>query len=139
MEWLHRDKNDPSDALVKEEFYALLKQIELENAQGGTGYKQLFSGAAKRKRLALGFLTIFGGQCTATVVINNYGVTLYTALGYEGRTTLALTAGWVTVSVFGNAFTSFFVDRVGRVRFLSKSQKPCPYCCWPSHTALERF
>ena len=119
-EWLHRDPQDPEGILVKEEFYALLKQLEFEKLSGGGGYRQLFSGAANRKRLALGFFTIFGGQCTATLVINNFGVSLYTSLGYEAPTTLAFAAGWATVAIGGNALTAVLIDRVGRVRFLSK-------------------
>lgn len=119
-EWLHRDPQDPEGILVKEEFYALIKQLEFENMQGGGGYRQLFSGAANRKRLALGFFTVFGGQCTGTLVINNYGVSLYSSLGYEAPTTLAFAAGWATVAIVGNAITAVLVDRVGRVKFLSK-------------------
>ncbi|KIW84807.1 hypothetical protein Z517_00195 [Fonsecaea pedrosoi CBS 271.37] len=118
MEWLHRDPRDPEGILVKEEFYALLKQLELEKLRGAGGYKELFTGWPNRKRLLLGFFTVFGGQCTATIVINNYGVILYTALGYVAPTTLAFTAGWVTVGVGGNALSALIVDRVGRVRLL---------------------
>ncbi|OAP64182.1 hypothetical protein AYL99_00154 [Fonsecaea erecta] len=118
MEWLHRDPNDPQGVLVKEEFYALLKQLELEKLHGAGGYRELFTGWPNRKRLLIGFFTIFGGQCTATIVINNYGVILYTALGYVAPTTLAFTAGWVTVGVGGNALSALIVDRVGRVRLL---------------------
>lgn len=106
--------------MIKEEFYALIKQLEFEKMQGGGGYRQLFSGAANRKRLALGFFTVFGGQCTGTLVINNYGVSLYSSLGYEAPTTLAFAAGWATVAIAGNAITAVLVDRVGRVKFLSE-------------------
>jgi len=94
------------------------KQIELDRVKGNGSYKELFSVPANRRRLLLGFFTLFGGQCTATIVINNYGIILYTALGYKAPTTLAFTAGWVTVCVGGNAVTAVLVDRVGRVRFL---------------------
>lgn len=55
----------------------------------------------------------------------DYGVTLYSSIGYSGRIAIALTAGWVTVSIAGNSFTSLFVDRIGRVRLLSKQS---PFC-----------
>jgi hypothetical protein len=126
MEWLHRDPADPESILVKEEFYALLKQLELEKLSGPGGYRELFTGWPNRKRLLLGFFTVFGGQCTATIVINNYGIILYTALGYVAPTTLAFTAGWVTVGVGGNALSALIVDRVGRVRLMSEYLFPIP-------------
>jgi len=120
IERLHRDPNDPQQILAKEEFYSMQKQIEMDRLKGNGSYKELFTVPANRKRCLLGFLTLFGGQCTATIVINNYGIILYTALGYKAPTTLAFTAGWVTVCVGGNAVTALLVDRVGRVRFLCR-------------------
>jgi hypothetical protein len=96
------------------------KQIELDRSKGDGSYKELFTVPSNRKRVLLGFTILFGAQCTATIVINNYGIILYTALGYHAPTTLAFTAGWVTVCVGGNAVTALFVDRVGRIRFLRK-------------------
>lgn len=125
IEYLHYDPDDPQQILAKEEYYAMVKQSELDRAKGDGSYKELFTVPANRKRVLLGFITLFGAQCTATIVINNYGIILYTALGYEAPTTLAFTAGWVTVCIGGNAVTALFVDRVGRVRFLRKFSAPC--------------
>ncbi|KAF2092375.1 general substrate transporter [Rhizodiscina lignyota] len=118
IKYLHNDPNDPQQILAKEEYYAMQKQIELDKSKGTGSYYELFTVPANRKRVLLGFMTLFGAQCTATIVINNYGIILYTALGYQAPTTLAFTAGWVTVCIGGNAVTALFVDRVGRVRFL---------------------
>lgn len=52
-------------------------------------------------------------------VIEDYGVELYSNIGYKGRIAIALTAGWVTIAIPGNMLTSLFVDRIGRVRFMS--------------------
>lgn len=123
IKYLHSDPNDPQQILAKEEYYAMQKQIELDKSKGNGTYYELFTVPANRKRVLLGFMTLFGGQCTATIVINNYGIILYTALGYKAPTTLAFTAGWVTVCIGGNAVTALFVDRVGRVRFL---REPLP-------------
>lgn len=120
IEYLHHDPDDPQQILAKEEYYAMVKQIELDRSKGDGSYKELFTVPSNRKRVLLGFITLFGAQCTATIVINNYGIILYTALGYKAPTTLAFTAGWVTVCIGGNAVTALFVDRVGRVRFLRK-------------------
>ena len=50
--------------------------------------------------------------------ILDYGVALYSAIGYTGRTAIALTAGWVTVSIPANFITALLVDSIGRTRFL---------------------
>ncbi|KAK5225282.1 hypothetical protein LTR47_009535 [Exophiala xenobiotica] len=118
IEYLHGDPSDPQQSLAKREYEAVRKQIELDCVKGNGSYKELFTNPANRKRVTIGFLLLFGAQCTATIVIANYGIILYTGLGYTAPTTLAFTAGWVSVAVAGNTITSLFVDRVGRVRFL---------------------
>ncbi|KAK5322079.1 hypothetical protein LTR93_006317 [Exophiala xenobiotica] len=118
IEYLHGDPSDPQQSLAKREYEAVRKQIELDCVKGNGSYKELFTNPANRKRVSIGFLLLFGAQCTATIVIANYGIILYTGLGYTAPTTLAFTAGWVSVAVAGNTITSLFVDRVGRVRFL---------------------
>lgn len=130
IEYLHRDPDDPDQMLAKEEYYSMRRQIEMDRAKGNGSYKELFTVPANRRRVFLGFMTLFGAQCTATIVINNFGIILYTNLGYQPPTTLAFTAGWVTVCIGGNAVTALFVDRVGRVRFLRKSFLCQPIVCY---------
>ncbi|KAF9887180.1 hypothetical protein FE257_010434 [Aspergillus nanangensis] len=110
---------DDDDNLVMHEFTQMREQLAMDkvNMQGATMFQELMK-PHNLKRIALGFITMFGAQCTGTLVINNYGVSLYSSVGYEGRAAIALTAGWVTVSIPGNLITAVFVDRVGRVRFL---------------------
>ncbi|OAP65620.1 hypothetical protein AYL99_01592 [Fonsecaea erecta] len=115
---IHHDAADPEGAFAEKEFYDIKAQCELENTTGAGTWKSLFTGKHNLKRLALGFGTMFGQQCTGTIVINNYGVTLYSNVGFSGRQALALTAGWVTVAIPCNMITSLFIDRLGRVRFL---------------------
>jgi hypothetical protein len=118
IEYLHGDPSDPQQRRAKREYEAVQKQLELDRVKGSGSYKELFTNPANRKRVTIGFLLLFGAQCTATIVIANYGVILYTGLGYTAPTTLAFTAGWVTVAAAGNTISALFVDRVGRVRFL---------------------
>ncbi|KAJ6114118.1 hypothetical protein N7512_007563 [Penicillium capsulatum] len=101
------------------EFTQMCCQAEVERAcqQSMSTFKQLRQ-PHNLKRPALGFALMFGGQTTGTLVLNNYGVSLYTKLGYSGQSAIALTAGWVTVSIPGNLFLAFFVDRIGRIRML---------------------
>ena len=55
---------------VHEEFEILKKDIYLEEEQA-TGFLDLFRTAPNRKRCIIGFLTMFGAQGTATLVINS--------------------------------------------------------------------
>src|SRR6266702_7046181 len=66
----------------------------------------------KRSLLAMGFA--FSGQSTAVLVINNYGPTLYKALGYGTKDQLALQCGWITVGIISNFVGAALMDRIGR-------------------------
>ena len=66
----------------------------------------------KRSLLAMGFAFI--GQSTAVLVINNYGPTLYKALGYGTKDQLALQCGWITVGIIFNFVGAALMDRIGR-------------------------
>ncbi|KAJ6028887.1 uncharacterized protein N7446_011775 [Penicillium canescens] len=101
------------------EFTQMCSQAEVEReCQQNTNILMQLRQPHNLKRLLLGFGVMFGGQTTGTLVLNNYGVSLYTRLGYSGQTAIALTAGWVTVSIPGNFLLALFVDRIGRVRML---------------------
>jgi hypothetical protein len=69
----------------------------------------IFTIAHYRKRAIIGFLTMFAGQMTGTLVINNYGPSLYKSLGYGPADQLILAGGWITVALFGNAFNAYFL------------------------------
>ncbi|KIW89606.1 uncharacterized protein Z519_09762 [Cladophialophora bantiana CBS 173.52] len=88
------------------------------NAIGLKAYEENFTKAHNLKRLALGFGVIFGCQCTSTLVIDYYAVSLYSSIGYTIRRAFLLSAGYVTVSILGNAITATLVDRGGRVNLL---------------------
>jgi len=77
-----------------------------------------FKRPALRKRCFIGWLTMAAGQCTGTIVINNYGPFLYKKLGFSVVDQLLIQAGWISVCFFGNVFNAIVVDRVGRVRML---------------------
>ncbi|RKK76706.1 hypothetical protein BFJ68_g10315 [Fusarium oxysporum] len=115
---LHANVHDSEFEFARKEFHDMQQQLNLEKAVGKDSYLDLLTERSMLKRVAAGFLTMFGAQCTGTLVINNYGTVLYSNVGYEGRIAIAFTAGWVTVSIAGNAITAMFVDRLGRVRFM---------------------
>ncbi|SCV36687.1 related to sugar transporter [Fusarium fujikuroi] len=115
---IHHDAQDPDGHFAAREFHLIREQCTIDNAKGPVTYRELLTNIGNLKRVALGFLTMAGAQCTGTIVINNYGVVLYSGVGYTGRAAIALTAGWVTVGVPGNMVTSIFIDRLGRIKFM---------------------
>ncbi|OAP65611.1 hypothetical protein AYL99_01583 [Fonsecaea erecta] len=116
---IHANAQDPDGAFAHREYNIMREQFALEtNVIGIAAYKEIFTKAHNLKRLALGFGVMFGGQCTGTLVINYYAVSLYSSIGYTGRQAFLLSAGYVTVSILGNAITAILVDRGGRVNFL---------------------
>jgi MFS family permease len=98
---LHGTKGDVDQAFAREEFYQMQKQTEFDRTLNPTWW-EMFRRPSYRKRtlLAIGFAFI--GQSTAVLVINNYGPTLYKALGYDTRDQLILQCGWITVAIPGN-------------------------------------
>ncbi|KAF2651337.1 general substrate transporter [Lophiostoma macrostomum CBS 122681] len=71
-----------------------------------------------RKRCIIGWLTMFGAQGTATLVINNYGPSLYKSLGYGTVQQLLIQCGWISICPIGNWINALVVDKVGRMRLL---------------------
>ncbi|KAL5327804.1 hypothetical protein ACEPPN_005509 [Leptodophora sp. 'Broadleaf-Isolate-01'] len=115
---IHHDVKDSAGNFAVREYHAMEEQFAIDKSMGDGTFKELVTKPHNLKRVVIGFLTMFAAQSTGTLVINNYGVTLYSNVGYSGRVAIALTAGWVTVSILGNYITSLFVDRLGRVRFM---------------------
>ena len=106
------------------EFEKLRQQIKMEEREP-TGWKDLWQRKSLRKRCIVGFLTLFAGQGTATIVINNYGPILYAGLGFDTVTTLVLQGAWISVCPFGNLFNSLVVDKTGRIRLMAAGLTGC--------------
>lgn len=95
---LHHVPDDPDQEYARGEFYQMQKQAEYDRTLAPT-WKEMFVRPSYRRRVILGCAFAFIGQSTAVLVINNYGPTLYEALGYDTRDRLILQAGWVTVGI----------------------------------------
>jgi hypothetical protein len=67
---IHTNTKDPSGTFAKAEYDIMREQFLLEHTNGLNAYKEMFTKPHNRKRLALGFGIMFGGQCTGTLVIN---------------------------------------------------------------------
>ena len=70
----------------------------------------------------------FIGQTTAVLVINNYGPTFYSALGYDTTQQLLLQAGWVTVAPPMCFVGGVLTDIVGRRPVILVGISGC--CFW---------
>ncbi|KAJ4044429.1 hypothetical protein NW756_004763 [Fusarium oxysporum] len=79
-----------------------------------SSWASLFTVPHYRKRALIGFTTLLAGQLTGTTVINNYGPSLYAALGHGASASLALSAGWLTEGLVCNAINAVLLDYVGR-------------------------
>ncbi|CRG91746.1 Putative polyol transporter 2 [Talaromyces islandicus] len=103
-------------ALVAE--FNLLQALIVHERQDKHTFSDMFRYPAMRKRCLIGFFVLFACQGTATLVINNYGPSLYASLGFDTVSQLLIQGGWITVCPIGNLLNSLIVDRVGRTRLL---------------------
>lgn len=130
------DDENANEEALRNEFQLLRAQL-IHEKHNAVSFIELFRRPSLRKRCMIGFLTMFGAQGTATLVINSmslprtlvstiadenqdYGPLLYGNLGFDNVLQIVMQAAWITVGAFGNAINALLVDRVGRVRMLSK-------------------
>lgn len=98
---LHYVAGDPGQEYARSEFYQMQKQTEFDKTLNPT-WTQMFVKPSYRKRSLLACTFAFIGQSTAVLVINNYGPTVYKALGYGTLDQLILQCGWITVAIPSN-------------------------------------
>ena len=98
---LHYSKGDVDQEYARGEFYQMQKQIQLDQTLNPT-WMEMFTRPSYRKRLILACGFAFIGQSTGVLVINNYGPTIYAALGYGTLDQLILQCGWITLSIPSN-------------------------------------
>ncbi|KAL4781067.1 sugar transporter family protein [Aspergillus varians] len=109
---------------VDQEFEQMKNQLELDKAHPST-WKSIFTVLSYRRRMIIGFLTMFSAQCTGTQVINNYGPLLYTKMGFGATQQLLINAGWITIGPFGNLLCAWLMDRVGRKKLMVTGMIGC--------------
>ncbi|KIW88752.1 uncharacterized protein Z519_10799 [Cladophialophora bantiana CBS 173.52] len=121
---LHASKNDPDQEFARGEFYQMSKQAELDRTME-PGWLEMIRRPSYRKRtiMAMGFAFI--GQSTGVLVLNNYGPTIYAALGYDTLYQLIFQCGWITVGIFGNLVGALIMDWTGRKPLLVMGVAGC--------------
>ncbi|KAL4912322.1 general substrate transporter [Aspergillus aurantiobrunneus] len=113
LQRIHKDPSDPANAPAQHEFEQIKSQLAFEQTLPSS-WQSIATIPHYRKRAWIGMLTLFAGQFTGTLVINNYGPTLYASLGYGTANTLLLSACWITEGLFANMLNAYLLDRVGR-------------------------
>jgi MFS family permease len=112
---LHHVKGELDQEYARVEFYQMQMQTEFDQRLSPT-WMQMFSRPSYRKRAIAACGFGFIGQSTAVLVINNYGPTIYKALGYGTLDQLILQCGWITLSIPSNILgvSRKYLDRVFR-------------------------
>lgn len=114
LEKIHRKpNNEESQTFVCREFSQIHAQLAFERTLPSS-WSSVFTIPHYRKRAIIGFSTLLAGQLTGTMVINNYGPSLYKALGHSDSESLALAAGWLTEGIVMNFLNAIMLDYFGR-------------------------
>ncbi|OAP62037.1 hypothetical protein AYL99_04240 [Fonsecaea erecta] len=119
----HGDRED----FARAEFFQMEKQAELD-MQSDASWKQFYASPSVRRRVAIAVGLAFLSQSTGNLVINNYGSTLWSSLGYDAYTQLCFQAGYITVSPIFNVIGSAFADYMGRRTLLLFGLSMCLTC-----------
>lgn len=121
---LHASSSDPNNDAARAEFYQIRKQIEIDKLLGNS-WMHIIKKPSYRKRalLAIGITGIV--QCSGILVVNNYGPSIYSQLGFNTELQLMLPALWLTVAWIFNIVPMLFVDRFSRPKYISFGVAGC--------------
>lgn len=114
---LHRTPGDEANSAALEEYENIRRQLNAEKSVD-TGLIAVLRKPSYRKRFLMGLFVQCLAQSTGVLVINNYQVLLYNALGLYGSLPLMLYAVYASWAAFLNWAGAMFVDRFGRIRML---------------------
>ena len=96
---LHATKEDPDAHQAKREFYQMRRQLELDRQiKTKTGHFDVFRTPSNRKRALFAFGMMFGNMFTGILVVTNYGILLYEAIGLSGSMPLLLSGIYVLIT-----------------------------------------
>jgi hypothetical protein len=115
---LHADPNDVNNDVARAEFYQIRKQIAIDRTLGNS-WMSIIKKPSYRKRALLAIATAAIIQFTGTLVINNYGPSLYRNLGYSPVKQLLFPAAWLSVALGGTLLAMFMVDRFSRPKYMA--------------------
>ncbi|EXJ69164.1 uncharacterized protein A1O5_08099 [Cladophialophora psammophila CBS 110553] len=110
---LHSSKSSVSHTFAEEEFKILKAQIDFES-HSRLSILSILKRAPLRKRLIIGFVSMFGTQCIGTLIILAYGPVIFGTLGYGPFTIALLFAAWTVLNPIGNLIGGWLNDKVNR-------------------------
>lgn len=133
---LMHDKHEEAAANLKrlhtpEEAEMELQQITAQMQIDRTlpsSYFAMLRKPSYRKRTLLCLGVTCGIQFSGILVINNYGPTLYAALGYQTKQQLILLGGWLTLAFGCGCISLFVVDYFPRPKLIGAGIMGCMVC-----------
>ncbi|OAG38060.1 hypothetical protein AYO21_07782 [Fonsecaea monophora] len=114
---LHSSKSSESHEFADREYQILKAQIDFETPSKTSLWKMVKQ-PPLRKRLVIGFITMFGTQCIGTLIILAYGPVIFGTLGYGPFTIALLFAAWTVLNPIGNLIGGWLNDKVNRCTLL---------------------
>ncbi|KAG0683272.1 hypothetical protein C6P40_002132 [Pichia californica] len=103
---------DLEPEMTDNDFDLLHHQLLMENQN--SSWKSIITTKSYRKRLYIGLLIMIGGQASGTLVVTNYGPTIYATLGFSNKDQLLINAGYITSGVLSNFVSALLSDYFGR-------------------------
>ncbi|KIW80195.1 hypothetical protein Z517_06810 [Fonsecaea pedrosoi CBS 271.37] len=123
---------------ARAEFFQMEKQAELD-MNSDASWKQFYTKPSVRRRVVIAIGLAFLSQSTGNLVINNYGSTLWSNLGYDAYTQLCFQAGYITVSPVFNVIGSALADHFGRRTLLFVGLSMCLMCVTVETTMIALY
>lgn len=139
---LHSRPGQADQLFAREEFFQISAQCKADqDAYGSVNYVDLFRRPHFRKRTLIATLVMWASQCNGAIVIYSEFavrtrpiferadssvitgniVVLVAGLGFSASASLFLTGGWITLACVGNFVNTLYIDKLGRIRSLSKN------------------
>ncbi|RVX73980.1 hypothetical protein B0A52_02870 [Exophiala mesophila] len=124
---LHNLHGESHHEFAHQEFQQMATQAR-EDRHLEPSWLKMITERGNRKRLGIAAGYMFFGQSTGVLVLNNYGPTIYAALGFDTRSQLIFQPGWVTSGIIGNLIGAVCLDWIGRKPLLTVGLAGCCVC-----------
>ncbi|KAJ5951526.1 uncharacterized protein N7479_009939 [Penicillium vulpinum] len=124
---LHKEADTGATEYAEAQFEQMYLQAEVDRTLNPT-WREMFLRPSYRKRAIVAIAFAFIGHSTGVTVINNYGPTLYKALGYDSEYQLILQTGWITMAIPANILGVFVTDSWGRKPLILLGVLGCCAC-----------
>ncbi|KAL6241478.1 hypothetical protein RBB50_011501 [Rhinocladiella similis] len=124
---IHGSKTDIDQEFVREEFYQMTKQAEMDR-ESTPSYIEMFTRPTYRKRTLLTMGFGFFAQSTGILILASNGPKIYSELGYSTVKQLIFQCGWNTVGLLGTIIAAAIMDIFGRKPLVVAGMAGCCVC-----------